>query len=939
MFSLGQRWISDTESELGLGLIQDYEGRFVEVYFPAAEATRRYAHDNAPLTRVIFQIGDKVRLQDVEICIQDIREEAELVFYSDGHDWYPETQLNAHLNLSRAIDRLFTGQIDRLKAFELRMAALQHQGQQAEGESFGLLGARTELLPHQLYIAKEVADREIPRVLLADEVGLGKTIEAGLIMHRLLLCERVQRILILVPTNLVHQWWIELARRFNLRFSIVDETVWSEAPADNVFNQSQLMIASVETVACHPELARQCLDADWDMLVVDEAHHLSWSSEQSELDPKYELVAALSATTAALLLLTATPEQLGVAGHFARLRLLDPERFHDFQQFNEESQQYHLVADAANALLDNSELKPEQVEHLKTWLDEEVVVSPTPAQRARWIQQLIDRHGTGRVIFRNTRNGIQGFPSRQLIQHPLESEDWVERLSEAQAEMASASSRILMPLLYPERVCVDWYDWDPRIPWLQQLLKENPGDKFLLICHQQQTVLTLHETMRRKYGIHCAQFHEQMSLIERDRAAAYFSDPQEGTQLMLCSEIGSEGRNFQFAQHLILFDLPLNCDLLEQRIGRLDRIGQQQEFYIHVPYVTHSANEALLRLYDEGLGLFRAPSVAAQALFEQYQENIERQLNQFGKETATSFEMLLSQIKEEKVALDIELARGRDRLLELHSCDKEKAVSLVEHIRRADRDATEQLPHYLEQLCDVYGMEQQESSHQCIALRPGDTMIADHIPNLPEEGLTYSCHREVALSRDDVQFFTWEHPFVRASFDLLMSSALGNTCVTFIKEHAFAPGSFYLDVPFVLVSQAPKGLQLQRYLPAAGLRLYCDPSGEIEAGIPILNTAVMDIPRTGAVNLMKKTKPLIESMLTKLEQEAARRMPQILQQAEEKMLTETRAEIQRLTMLKQKNPNIPQAEIECLEKKIKRLRTEIAQVQIQVDSVRVIFCA
>ena len=91
--------------------------------------------------------------------------------------------------------------------------------------------------------------------------------------------------------------------------------------------------------------------------------------------------------------------------------------------------------------------------------------------------------------------------------------------------------------------------------------------------------------MKQKHGIRATLFHEGMSLIERDRAAAWFADPEEGAQVLICSEIGSEGRNFQFAHHLVLFDLPSNPDLLEQRIGRLDRIGQNAVIKIHVPYV------------------------------------------------------------------------------------------------------------------------------------------------------------------------------------------------------------------------------------------------------------------------------------------------------------------------------------------------------------------
>ena len=105
----------------------------------------------------------------------------------------------------------------------------------------------------------------------------------------------------------------------------------------------------------------------------------------------------------------------------------------------------------------------------------------------------------------------------------------------------------------------------------------------MLICSQAETAQALELYLRVNKGIRSSVFHEGLSLVNRDRSAAYFADEEEGAQILICSEIGSEGRNFQFAHHLILFDLPLNPDLLEQRIGRLDRIGQKHTIQIHIP--------------------------------------------------------------------------------------------------------------------------------------------------------------------------------------------------------------------------------------------------------------------------------------------------------------------------------------------------------------------
>src|SRR5690606_17933780 len=134
---------------------------------------------------------------------------------------------------------------------------------------------------------------------------------------------------------------------------------------------------------------------------------------------------------------------------------------------------------------------------------------------------------------------------------------------------------------------------------------------FLLICHERRSAEALENWLRLQRGVRSALFHEGLRLLERDRAAAWFAETEGGAQVLVCSEIGSEGRNFQFAQDLILFDLPPDPDLVEQRIGRLDRIGQADTIRIHVPCLEGSTQTVLLRLYDEVLGIFSGPNAVA----------------------------------------------------------------------------------------------------------------------------------------------------------------------------------------------------------------------------------------------------------------------------------------------------------------------------------------
>ena len=352
-FHPGQRWISESEPELGLGSLSRVTDRTVTVMFKTSREKREYARRNAPLHRVRFRPGDSITTQEgATLRVQAVAERDGLLVYISGSREIPETELSDTITFNTPEERLFAGQLDSPSLFDLRAAALDHQYRRRKSNVRGFVGGRIDLIPHQLYIASEVTNRLLPRVLLADEVGLGKTIEACLILHRLILTGRIQRVLVLVPDSLVHQWFVELLRRFNLWFHIFDEercqAIDESNPGENPFLEAQFIVCSIHLFTANEQRVEEALAAGWDMLVVDEAHHLAWSPE--EVSPEYALVEALSRKTTGLLLLTATPEQLGMASHFARLRLLDPDRFYDLGEFMKESEQYADIAVRAEKL-------------------------------------------------------------------------------------------------------------------------------------------------------------------------------------------------------------------------------------------------------------------------------------------------------------------------------------------------------------------------------------------------------------------------------------------------------------------------------------------------------------------------------------------------------------------------------------------------------------
>ncbi|KGT89583.1 RNA polymerase-associated protein RapA [Enterobacter cancerogenus] len=962
VFTLGQRWISDTESELGLGTVVAIDTRMITMMFPATGENRLYARNDAPVTRVIFNPGDTITNHEGwQMSVDEVRNDNELMTYigtrldtEESGVVMREVMLDSKLVFSKPQDRLFAGQLDRMDRFSLRFRARKYQSEQYRLPISGLRGMRTNLIPHQLHIAHDVGRRHAPRVLLADEVGLGKTIEAGMIIQQQLLAGRADRVLIVVPETLQHQWLVEMLRRFNLRFALFDDDRYTEAQhdSDNAFETEQLIICSLDFVRRNKQRLELLADADWDLLVVDEAHHLAWSEEAPSRE--YQVIEQLAEKTPGVLLLTATPEQLGLESHFARLRLLDPNRFHDFSQFVAEQQNYRPVADAVSSLLADQAITKEEMNLINDLIGEQDIepllqVANSDREgkedaRKELVSMLMDRHGTSRVLFRNTRNGVKGFPKRELhqIRLPLPAQyQTAIKVSGIMGTRKSAEERA-RDMLYPEKIYQEfegdsgtWWNFDPRVEWLMGYLTSNRKEKVLVICAQAATALQLEQVLREREGIRAAVFHEGLSILERDRAAAFFASEEEGAQVLLCSEIGSEGRNFQFASRLVMFDLPFNPDLLEQRIGRLDRIGQMHDIQILVPWLEKTAQAVLLRWYHEGLDAFEHTCPTGRTIYDsEYSKLIEYLA---APENPQGLDEFIAESRKQHDTLKAQLEQGRDRLLELNSNGGEAAQALANAIGEKDNDTD--LVNFALNLFDIVGINQEDRSDSLIVLTPSDHMLVPDFPGLPEDGCTVTFNRNQALSREDTQFITWEHPLIRNGLDLILSGDTGSCALSLLKNKALPVGTLLVEMVYVVEAQAPKSLQLTRFLPPTPVRLLMDRAGNNLAGkveFESFNRQLNAVNRHTGSKLVNAVQQEVHEILTQAEKVVIPEAQAIIAAAKVEADEKLSAELSRLEALRAVNPNIRDDEVEALESNREQVLASLGDAGWRLDALRLI---
>ena len=930
-FIPGQRWSSNSEPELGLGIIESIDQQFVNILFPACDELRQYSTESPPLHRMRFQPG--ATIQDVdgqEYQVQQVSENDGLIVYHCGKEEILESKLGANMADRGPEERLVDGQATESSLFDLRLNSLKAMFEWRRSPVRGLYGGKMDLIPHQLYIAHEVSNRQSPRVLLADEVGLGKTIEACLILNRLLTCGRANRVLILVPGSLVHQWFVELLRRFNHWFNIFDEerclSIESGQECTNPFEDDQLILADIDWLSQSPKRVNQVIASDWDLLVVDEAHHLKWNSESPS--EKYKLVDQLGQKAHALLLLTATPEQVGLENHFARLRLLDHSRFSNFEKFKSETEKYKPVAILCQKLINDEPLNDSELDQFPVTESTLSIAKSEIAKnkklsietKDKFIRELADRHGTGRVLFRNTRKTITGFPKRFAKIYTIKNN------STSSTGEEEFNYDINLNGNEPNHD----FSNDPRIDWLTKILKDNELEKFLLICRTQAKTAEIENSLRDRINIKTAVFHEELNLVQRDRNAAWFAD-QDGARLLICSEIGSEGRNFQFCHHLILFDLPINPELIEQRIGRLDRIGQINDIRIHIPTIENSQRERLAKWQHYGLNAYEENIPGGQTLITQYRDQLLSTL----KDKQNNLDKLIKETKKSRKELQIKLEQGKDQLIEINSHSANKSDELIGKIRKSENSS--ELESLMLRLFDIFGIGVDDIGKQTYRLTNTERLPVN-IPGNRSGTVVVTFDRILAVSRDDQVLLSWDHPIVTGCIEQLLASHDGTASFA-IWETSGNP-TLLLEVIYVLECLAPKKLHADRFLPPTPVRIVINHQGKPVLGEDGRFIKVPELIKDGPSHIIaeiKQIQNLIKPMSKASEKLASDQIDKMKSLAIENMNQALKSEISRLETLIKINKNIREDEITSLKKELSELQNCLDQSRTRIDSIRLIW--
>ncbi|MGE3608710.1 MAG: RNA polymerase-associated protein RapA [Bacteriovoracaceae bacterium] len=906
-FIMGQRWISESEPELGLGVIVEVESKTVTCFFPAAKVDRRYGAQTAPLRRIKLIQGDEAKSQNGEsFIVEEVTENNGIVTYHGAGRILSESQLADTLAFSKPQERLFAGNIDSNELFKLRYDVLLNQRKLFISPYRGYIGPKLSLIPHQMYVASEVAKRSRPRVLLADEVGLGKTIEAGLILHHLILTGRVERAIILVPDSLVYQWFVEMLRKFQMTFTTINHDSKLEI-GDHPFEEGQLFVASLKYLMKEDWLMNQVMDSKWDLVVVDEAHQLRWAPDNSS--PEYDFVAALAKDTPGMLLLSGTPEILGLAGHYARLHLLDPNRFHDYGKFVEETTNYQPISDLANKLISNKALTAEEKKNLKNKLGIDI----EGMDREKALQALVDRHGTGRVYFRNTRKTMatfqEFFPKRVFHSYGLS----------------------LGKTKTPEKKI-----FELKSTWLAEFLEKNKSDKTLLICHDKDVVVDLEKALKDKTTAKVAFFHSGMNLMNRDRQAAYFADP-DGADILLSTEIGSEGRNFEFAKHLILFDLPKLPDLLEQRIGRLDRIGQKNNIQIHVPYIEKSSDELLMRWYHEGFNAFESSPRGGTELYATVRAELMELIQMTEDEgfPEKKFQDFLKKTQTLHQNIERRLEEGQDQLVEFNSFNHQRAMEFVRELKVAD-DSSE-LRDFMITLFNQLGVDTEDMDDpDTFFIKPGDNMYLPHFPGLASEGMTITFKRENALKREDMTFLSWDHPMVVGIMDFISSKEMGNATIASWKTPSKEP--FLFEGYYLLSCVADKKLQMQKWFPPTPLRVLLNSQlQDLTQKMPkkFIDENTVSLDQEKRAQLKDLPKDFIKECIKKGKELCLARAKQYKDKFKEDMLKNMNAEIERLEALRKVNPTVSETEILLLKFNRDNISKAMDKAELSLDSLRI----
>lgn len=738
-----------------VGVVDSVNGRELSVKFDGG-ARRVFTADSGVLERLLLKPGAAVtRAGDSTMGV--LIESVPTTGFPTWRVQFPSSLASvAEMGLRPAlykdpVQRMKVGQLGTALDFNLRSVAADYWTAHLHNELVSLAHARVDLKPHQVSVVHRVVSKYPHRFLLCDEVGLGKTIEAAMVLKELRARRQAARVLILVPSGIARQWQFELKTKFNETFAIYNSATvrfLRDKGVPNPWTEVDSIIAS-HTWASHSlDRIREIAQVAWDMVIVDEAHHARVHADGTRtllVRLVQELVARPECARRAALMLTATPLQLHQAELYSLVEMLDPILFSSPADFASHIDSLAGLNRTVERLegglaLDDAETL-EVVHDAARWLElaepdaAALLAEKGPSEVALMLR---GRHRLSEVMIRNRRSVVHGFQPRRAFRwevslspqerhiHELMEQVFERgfRLAEATNQNAvgflmvvlqkllASSPQALQASLMKRRArqlatapahrldqdeaddllesdaeaagvvaalapssgtddfdevldLLEALDVDTKaevlVEKVSELVAEEPQAKILIFTEFRETQNMLTDRLGRRWSVH--QFHGQMSPEQKDASVEAFRSGS-GVQLLVSTEAGGEGRNFQFCHHLVNYDLPWNPMRVEQRIGRIDRIGQDHPITIFNFHVQGTIEGRILDVLERRIRVF--------------------------EEAVGGLDPILGSAEEDiKVALRL-AANERDRALD------ELGKSLEAEIRKA-REAERQLEDFIMQ--------------------------------------------------------------------------------------------------------------------------------------------------------------------------------------------------------------------------------------------------
>jgi ATP-dependent helicase HepA len=731
MWNPGDRVTHRFHAELGIGRITKIRDRKLLVQFPESGQQLIFAAGTDALVPLTVEPGGRARLDPsgeivvVESCEEDVCR------LTDGREVALDDLWPIPAEVP-PLERLARGTVDAAEDFANRMDGLRLERIRQAGGLGSFLGGRIEIFPHQLYAAERACHSDPVRWLLADEVGLGKTVEACLILNRLLHTGRAERTLVVAPETLTLQWLGELWRKYHQIFALLDAKRLDDVAKDygegfNPFDVHRKAIVSLELLASRRRLTEQAVESGIDLLVVDEAHHLKRPKGHPG-NEAYRAVAPIAALGRHVLLLSATPLEDDAHGFFRLLQLLRPEEFPEEEAFEDRLARREPLPPCTSSTrrVDIGGLPPR-------------VPQPVSIEDDGWealdrlVAHLRARPAEGPVARRKKADRVfRALASPAALLPVLDKDD---------AETAALASEA-------ERS-------DPRVRWLVEQAGRwtGPEEKTLVFVAHKETLDQLKAAIERQ-GRRAGIFHEDLSTERRDIEVAQFRLP-EGPSLLISTEAGGEGRNFQFCRRLVLFDLPWNPPVVEQRIGRLDRIGRTRPTEIVYFLPPAGFGRAVASLYEE-IGLFEEPLGGLERELRHVAREVERVAVEGPAEVGPAlFEGVLQEAREAHTRVQ------EAAFHELHR-DPYRPETAPEILARVPPDLDQLNEDVVLRAAARFGfLVEQQSGRSSWMVEFGWEAIVDYIPDVPPGSRwlgTFS--REEAVDKETLDFFSSGHPLV-----------------------------------------------------------------------------------------------------------------------------------------------------------------------------------